>query len=115
MSTFLDYVSRRYRVSSEALLPIFRTVQTIGRERQLDPLLIVAIIGIESRFNPFSESPVGALGLMQVISRFHIEKFPVGAEKGDLRDPVINVKGSSRFNLNNCYRLCSSIRHETGP
>jgi soluble lytic murein transglycosylase-like protein len=48
----LDFVSRRYRVAPEALVPVFEAAQTVGRERRVDPLLIIAIIGIESRFNP---------------------------------------------------------------
>ena len=47
MQGALDYVSRRYRVSNEALQPIFATAQTVGRELRLDPLLIVAVIGVE--------------------------------------------------------------------
>jgi soluble lytic murein transglycosylase-like protein len=37
-------------------VPVFEAAQTVGRERRVDPLLIIAIIGIESRFNPFAES-----------------------------------------------------------
>jgi hypothetical protein len=92
MHAALDHVSRRYRVSPEALLPVFRTVQASGRERQLDPLLIIAIIGIESSFNPISESTMGALGLMQVMPRFHLDKLPAGAEKTLFLDPVINIQ-----------------------
>ena len=33
----LDYVSKRYRVSTEALQPIFATAQVDGREMNLDP------------------------------------------------------------------------------
>ena len=88
----LDYVTRRYRVSQEALLPIFEAAQITGRERGLDPLLIVAIIGIESGFNPLAESSMGAQGLMQVIPRFHKDKLPEGAGDRPLLDPVTNVQ-----------------------
>jgi hypothetical protein len=88
----LDHVARRYHVSPEALHPVFHTVQLTGRERDVDPLLLVAIIGIESGFNPFSESAMGALGLMQVVPRFHRDKLPAGAEKSRFLDPVTNVQ-----------------------
>ena len=92
MRATLEHVARRYRVSSEALVPIFRAVQSSGRERKLDPLLIVAVIGIESGFNPFSESAMGALGLMQVMPRFHLDKLPAGTEKWQFLDPATNIQ-----------------------
>jgi hypothetical protein len=88
----LDYIARRYRVSADALRPIFQAAQLIGRETNLDPLLIVAIIGIESSFNPFSESAMGALGLMQVMPNYHQDKLPAGAGKVHFLDPLINVR-----------------------
>ena len=88
----LDYVTRRYRVSPEALVPVFEVAQLIGQERRIDPLLIVAIIGIESGFNPFAESAMGARGLMQIIPRFHRDKVPEGAGDGSLLDPLVNIR-----------------------
>ena len=41
------------------------TVYKVGREKQLDPLLLLAVIAIESRYNPLAESHVGAQGLMR--------------------------------------------------
>lgn len=88
----LSWVAKRYRVSPDALRPIFEVAQVVGRERQIDPLLIVAIIGVESGFNPFAESVKGARGLMQVIPRFHLDKVPEGAGESALLDPLINVR-----------------------
>jgi hypothetical protein len=88
----LDYVSRRYRVSNEALQPIFATAQAVGKELHLDPLLIIAVIGVESGFNPFSQSVFGAQGLMQVVPRFHMDKLPEEADRAAFLDPVTNVQ-----------------------
>ena len=103
----LDYVSRRYHVSTNALLPIFATAQSTGRELRLDPLLIVAVIGVESGFNPFSQSVFGAQGLMQVVPRFHLDKLPEEADKSAFLDPVINVQVGARV-------LEESIRRNGG-
>ena len=92
MQGALDYVKRRYKVAPEALVPVFEVAQFVGQEMRIDPLLIVAIIGIESGFNPFAESTMGARGLMQVIPRFHRDKVPAGAGDGLLLDPVINIR-----------------------
>lgn len=87
----LEYSARRYRVSPQALIPIFEAAQQSADELGLDPLLIISVIAVESSFNPLSESVMGAQGLMQVIPRFHKEKLPSDAGELPLFDPVINV------------------------
>lgn len=88
----LKYVAQRYKVSAEAVRPVFEAVQMVGQERRIDPLLIVAIIGVESGFNPFAESAMGARGLMQVIPRFHMDKVPDGGGRSAFLDPVTNIR-----------------------
>lgn len=96
MQKALNDVARRYRVSREALLPIFLAAQDSAREQGLDPLLVVAVIGVESGFNPFSQSVVGAQGLMQVMPRFHADKLPQDAGELPFFDPVTNVLVGTR-------------------
>ena len=91
MRVALDSVARRFRVSNQALLPIFEAAQVAGRERNLDPVLLIAIISVESSFNPYSQSVVGAQGLMQVMPRFHQDKIPEWAGEKPFLDPVSNV------------------------
>ncbi|MBI2306557.1 MAG: transglycosylase SLT domain-containing protein [Rhodocyclales bacterium] len=107
MRAALEAVARRYRVSMDALEPIFTAAEASGRDLRLDPLLIVAVIAVESRFNPFSESVVGAQGLMQVIPRFHQDKLPKGADEMSFFDPVVNVQVGARV-------LQESIRRNGG-
>jgi hypothetical protein len=90
MAAVLDAVAQRYRVSPQALQPIFLAAQQAAND--IDPLLISAIIGIESGFNPMAQSVMGAQGLMQVIPRFHRDKLPPDAAAGGLLDPVSNVR-----------------------
>jgi soluble lytic murein transglycosylase-like protein len=96
MQGALDYVAKRYRVSTNALAPVFIAAQAAGKELRLDPLLIIAVIGVESGFNPFSQSDYGAKGLMQVVPRFHMDKLPDDAGTTAFLDPVTNVQVGAR-------------------
>ena len=86
------YIAKRYQVSAVALEPLLAAAQQTGRSVGVDPLLLVAVMAIESRFNPFAESPVGAQGLMQVIPRFHTDKVDVKSDKAALFDPDTNIR-----------------------
>lgn len=117
MTAVLDQVTQRYRVSPEALLPAFEAAQAAGRELRLDPLLIVAVISIESRFNPISQSPMGAQGLMQIIPRYHQEKLPKDAGSRAFFDPVTNVQIGARILHESIQRqggLMEGLQHYAG-
>lgn len=93
----VQYLARRYRVADEAVRMLVANAFEIGQEKQLDPLLILSVIAIESSLNPFAASPVGAQGLMQVMTRVHAERFV--AHGGDLAalDPIANMKVGSEI------------------
>ncbi|MGB3206601.1 MAG: transglycosylase SLT domain-containing protein [Crinalium sp.] len=47
--------------------PYMEIIEQWSQQRQLNPLLVTALIRQESRFEPAIQSPVGATGLMQLI------------------------------------------------
>lgn len=85
-----DHLARRYRVSARAMESMVAAAHSIGEQLDVDPYLIIAVMAIESSFNPIAESSMGAQGLMQVIPRYHQDKLDrVGADS--LLDPQMNI------------------------
>lgn len=70
----VQHLSRRYRVAPEMIHGMVGDAYAVGRRMGVDPLLILAVVAVESRFNPIAESGFGAKGLMQVVPRFHLDK-----------------------------------------
>jgi len=64
----------------------------LARRAKLDPTLILAIVAIESGFNPFAQSTVGAQGLMQVMTGVHNKKYEAFGGKLTAFDPVTNLR-----------------------
>jgi len=89
------WLAKRYRVATDATDMLVSAAYLTAKEIKLDPLLILSVMAIESRFNPFAESPVGAQGLMQVMSKVHRDKFEeLGGVKAAL-NPIANIKVGS--------------------
>ncbi|WP_168794972.1 transglycosylase SLT domain-containing protein [Paraburkholderia aromaticivorans] len=87
-----SFLARRYRVAQEPVSELVKAAFDTGREVGLDPLLLLSVMAIESGFNPYAESGVGAQGLMQVMSKVHSDKFQYFGGQSAALEPVANIK-----------------------
>ncbi|MGE4452388.1 MAG: transglycosylase SLT domain-containing protein [Castellaniella sp.] len=98
-----SYLARKYRIASSVAGALIRTAFEVGREQKLDPQLLLAVIAIESRYNPFVESAVGAQGLMQVMASVHRAKLRPSGGAAAAFDPVVNIRVGAQI-LADCIR-----------
>ncbi len=112
-----QWIARRYRVAPEPIAALVREAWTIGQRAGLDPTLILAIMAIESGFNPFAQSPVGAQGLMQVMTRVHDDKYEAFGGTHAAFDPITNLRVGVQV-LKECIARAGSLpeglRHYVG-
>ncbi len=91
-SALAFWLAKKYGVAPEPLSALIVQAYAIGGAQKLDPLLILAVMGIESGFNPFAQSPVGAQGLMQVMTKIHSDKYERFGGKLAAFDPAANLR-----------------------
>lgn len=102
------WLSKKYGVAPEPLSVLVAHAFEIGQQAKLDPALILAIMAIESGFNPFAQSPVGAQGLMQVMTKIHQDKYENFGGRLAAFDPVTNLRVGVKV-LQECISRAGSV------
>ena len=102
------WLSKKYRVAPEPISALVAEAYRIGISSKLDPTLILAIMAIESGFNPFAQSPVGAQGLMQVMTKVHGDKYETAGGTLAAFDPMTNLRVGVKV-LQECIKRAGSI------
>src|SRR5262245_29076775 len=100
----VEYLARRFSIAAAPTAVVVGTAFRAAEESGLDPLLVLAVISIESRFNPIAESVMGAKGLMQIIPKYHrIRLLEHGGEEAVL-DPESNILVGTKILQEYVYR-----------
>lgn len=85
-------IARRHHVAPIVIDSLIKAAQQQGKTNHIDPLLILAVITVESGFNPFLESGQGAQGLMQIIPKYHMDRISPDKGAAALFDPAENIR-----------------------
>jgi len=91
------HLSQRYRIAPDAAEEMVRAAYLAGEQVGLEPVLVLAVIAIESSFDPNAVSHAGAQGLMQVLPKYHEDKLEEHGGSGAVRDPTINILVGTRI------------------
>lgn len=103
-----EYIGSKYKVPTKSVRSLVDTAWEVGGAMKLDPLLLLAVMAIESSFNPRAESHMGAQGLMQVMTRIHHKKFePFGGRKAAWA-PDANINVGAQI-LKDCIERRGSV------
>lgn len=107
-ATVAFWLSKKYRVAPEPISALVSEAYSVGARVKLDPTLILAVMAVESGFNPFAQSAAGAQGLMQVMTKIHSDKYISFGGKFAAFDPVANLQVGAKI-LQDCIRVAGSI------
>lgn len=102
------WLARRYHVAPEPVSRLVLEAWGLGQRAKVEPTLILAIVAIESAFNPFAQSAVGAQGLMQVMTRVHDDKYVAFGGTHAAFDPVTNLRVGVQV-LKECIQRAGSV------
>ena len=102
------YISRKYRVNNDAIALVVDAAYVTGKELSIDPVLLLAVMAVESGFNPFAQSTAGASGLMQLMSSVHRDKLADFGGANIALNPVANVRVGAVV-LKDCIRRGGSV------
>lgn len=92
-----EFLAKKYKVSQEVSFDLVGIAHAAGHQLGLDPLLIIAVMAVESRLNPIAESVAGAKGLMQVIPKYHSDKLQEFGGAKSVFDPQTNILVGSQI------------------
>lgn len=102
------WLSKKYSIAPEPLSALVAEAYETGTKAKLDPTLILAIMAVESGFNPFAQSTVGAQGLMQVMTKVHSEKYQFFGGQFAAFDPLTNLRVGVKV-LQECIARAGSL------
>ena len=106
--TVAEYIAKRYRIADAAADALRAVAYRAADQHRVDALLILAVMAIESRYNPVAESVMGAKGLMQVIAKYHPEKLSDHGGEQALLEPEVNIMVGAQI-LREYYRRFGDV------
>ncbi len=87
-----NYVAKKYRVALDEVQKYVGLAFEKAAQQRVDPMLVLAVMAVESNFKPSAQSHVGAQGLMQVHLAAHKDKFEPFGGKHMAYDPATNIQ-----------------------
>jgi soluble lytic murein transglycosylase-like protein len=96
-SVLAEHLASKYERPLGMVTRIVRAAYQEAATIGLPPLLVLAIIEKESALLPTAVNPSGAVGLMQVVPKYHSDQLRQVMHPDGLRNPETNIRIGSRI------------------
>jgi len=87
-----DFFEKKYGLERNKIEEYVSNAVLIAKEANIDPVLLLAVMSVESNFNPNTKSVAGAEGLMQVMTAVHKDKYALYGGTSDAVKPEVNIR-----------------------
>ena len=87
-----DFFEKKYNLDRAKIEEYVSSTILIAKEVNIDPVLLLAVISVESNFNPNTKSHAGAEGLMQVMTSVHKDKYAIFGGTSEAAKPEVNIR-----------------------
>ncbi len=87
-----DFFEKKYSLDRSKIEEYVSNTILIAKEVNIDPVLLLAVISVESNFNPNTKSHAGAEGLMQVMTSVHKDKYAIFGGTSQAVKPEVNIR-----------------------
>ena len=87
-----DFFEKKYKLDRSKIEEYVSNTILIAKEVNIDPVLLLAVISVESNFNPNTKSHAGAEGLMQVMTSVHKDKYALYGGTTEAVKPEVNIR-----------------------
>jgi len=87
-----DFFEKKYKLDRAKIEEYVSNTILIAKEVNIDPVLLLAVISVESNFNPNTRSHAGAEGLMQVMTSVHKDKYALYGGTTEAVKPEVNIR-----------------------
>ena len=87
-----DFFEKKYSLDRAKIEEYVSNTILIAKEVNIDPVLLLAVISVESNFNPNTKSHAGAEGLMQVMTSVHKDKYALFGGTSEAAKPEVNIR-----------------------
>ncbi len=98
------HLGQTYSVAAEPVAALVHEAHRIGPGLGLPANLLLAVAAVESNFHPYVQSPAGAQGLMQIMTRIHNKRLLAEGGTISVFDAIVNLRVGARI-LHDCVRI----------